>query len=63
VRDTEIERLPQIRNRCSKIAAIRLRHAAPHQHVRDVEDVAAPAGLSDRLVEDGNSFVEQTRPG
>ena len=62
VRDAEIDRLPQIRDRGSKIAAIRLRLAAPHQQERDVEDVAAPASLSDRLVEDGNRFVEQPRP-
>ena len=63
VRDAEIDRLPQIRDRCSKIAAIRLPLAAPHQHERDVEDVAAPASLSDRLVEDGNRFVERPRLG
>ena len=63
VRDAEIDRLPQIRDRRSKIAATRLTVAAPHQHERDVEDVAAPASLSDRLVEDGNRFVEQPRPG
>ena len=45
-----------------KIAAIRLRLAAPHRHECDVEDVAAPASLSDCLVEDGNRFVEQPRP-
>jgi hypothetical protein len=58
----EIDRLPQIRDRGSKIAAIRLRLAAPHQHECDVEDIAAPASLSDCLVEDGNRFVEQPRP-
>ena len=63
VRDAEIDRLPQIRDRRSKIAAMRLTLAAPHQHERDVEDVAAPASLSDRLVEDGNRLVEQPRPG
>ena len=63
VRDAEIERLPQIRDRRAKIAATGLTPAAPHQHERDVEDVAAPASLSDRLVEDGNRFVEQPRPG
>jgi hypothetical protein len=52
VGDAQIERLPQIRDRRSKIAAIRLTLAAPHQHERDVEDVAAPASLSDGLVED-----------
>ena len=63
VRHAEIDRLPQIRDRRSKIAAIRLTLAAPQQHERDVEDVPAPAGLSDRLVEDGHGFVEQPRPG
>ena len=63
VRDAEIDRLPQIRDRRSKIAAMRLTAAAPHQDERDVEDVAAPASLSDRLVEDGNRLVEQPRPG
>jgi hypothetical protein len=63
VRDAEIERLPQIRDRRSKIAATGLTVAAPRQHERDVEDVAAPASLRDRPVEDGNRFVEQTRLG
>jgi hypothetical protein len=63
VRDAEIDRLPQIRDRRPKIAAMRLTLAAPHQHERDVEDVPAPARLSDRLVEDGNRLVEQPRPG
>jgi hypothetical protein len=62
VRDAEIERLPQIRDRSSKIAVIRLPPAAPQQHERDVEDVTAPASLSDRLVEDRNRLVEQPRP-
>jgi hypothetical protein len=62
VGDAEIDRFPQIRDRGSKIAAIRLRLAAPHQHECDVEDVAAPASPSDCLVEDGNRIVEQPRP-
>src|SRR4030095_7733502 len=52
VGDGEIDRLPQIRDRCSKIAAVCLLLAARHQHQRDVEDVPAPASLSNRLVED-----------
>ena len=63
VRDAEIHRLPQIRDRRSKIAATGLTPAAPHQHERDVEDVAAPTSLSDRLAEDGDRFVEQPRQG
>jgi hypothetical protein len=63
VRGAEIERLPQIRDRCAKIAATGLAVAAPHQPERDVEDVAAPAGLRDRLVEDGNRFGKQPRSG
>ena len=63
VRDAEIDRLPQIRDRRSKIAAMGLTLAAPHQHERDVEDVAAPARLCDCMVEDGNRLVGQPRPG
>ncbi len=48
--DAEIDRLPQIRDRRSKIAAIRLTLAAPHQHEREVEDVSAAASLG-RVVE------------
>ena len=55
MRDAEIDRLPQIGDRCAKIATIRLAHAAPRQQEREVEDVAAPAGLRDRLVEDGTA--------
>ena len=58
----EIDRLPQIRDRCSKIATICVALAAPEQHEREVDDVPASAGLGDRLVEDGNCFVEQPRP-
>ena len=63
VRDAEIERFPQIGDRGSKIAAIRLAFAAPHRHERDVEDVSATTSLRDCLVEDGKRLVEQTRPG
>ena len=58
VRDAEIDRLPQIRDRRSKIAAIRVTFPAPQQHERDVEDVPAPPSLSDRLVEEGDRFIE-----
>jgi hypothetical protein len=51
VRDGEIDRLAQIRGRCSKIATMCLTLAAPQQQERDVEDVPAPAGPSDRLRE------------
>jgi hypothetical protein len=62
VRDGEFDRLPQIGDRGAKVAAIRLALAAPDQQVREVEDVPAPVGLGDRLVEDGNRFVEHPRP-
>ena len=58
VRDGEFDRLPQIGNRGAKIAAICLALPAPEQQVREVEDVPTPVGLRDRLVEDGNRFVE-----
>ena len=62
VRGGELDRLPEIGDRGAKIATIGLALAAPEQQVREVEDVPAPVGLRDRLVEDGNRFVEQPRP-
>src|SRR4029453_10819597 len=62
VRDGEIDRLPQIGDRGTKIATIRLALAAPEQQVREVEDLPAAVGLRDRLVKDGNGFVEPPRP-
>jgi hypothetical protein len=59
VSDAKIHRLPQIGDRGSKITATSLAEAAPHQHERHVEDVAAPASLRDRPVEDRTRFVEQ----
>ena len=37
----EFDCLPQIGDRCPKIAAIRLAHPAPRQQEREVEDVRA----------------------
>jgi hypothetical protein len=63
VRDAEVDRLLQIRDRRSEIAATGLTVAAERRHERDVEDVAAPARVRDRLVEDGNRLVERARLG
>ena len=61
VGDAEIDRLLQIRDCGAKISAMRLPVTAPHQHECDAEDVPAPAGLSDGLLEDGNRIAEQPR--
>jgi hypothetical protein len=62
VRDGVFDCLLQVGDRGAKIATLGLALAAPEQQMREVEDVAAPVGLGDRLVEDGNRFVEHPRP-